>query len=198
MEVETRVSDIKPPAATEIAKDVQPDVLEPPTDVGGDTIAQWIEKHYTPYSGDDTFLAPPTERTEELNAQVQGLLKKELEKGILDVDVATPSAITAFAPGYINKDLEVVVGLQTDAPLKRAIKPFGTQSSIGVMFEKICVGGYRLVEKALESYGYKPDPKLRDIFDKYCKTHNDGVFDAYTKEMRAARRSHILTGLPDG
>eukprot|EP00210_Caulerpa_lentillifera_P005999 g5734.t1 len=157
--------------------------LEPPATVTGQSISHWIETNYHPYTGDSSFLEGPTDRTLALNALVQVLLKKERENGVLDVDAATPSGIDAFAPGYIQRESEVVVGLQTDAPLKRSIKP---------------LGGFRIVEKALESFGYKPEGRLEEIFTKYRKTHNDGVFSAYTPEMRAARKSHILTGLPDG
>ena len=176
--------------------------LELPVEVRSDVVAQWIQQHYTPYDGDEGFLAPPTERTQLLNDVVQSLMKQELEKGILDVDVSTPSGINAHEAGYIDPELEVVVGLQTDAPLKRSIKPFGKHGLCDWHRSGLesCrhLGGYRLVEKALESYGYTPDAKLHEIFQKFRKTHNDGVFDAYTKEMRAARKSHILTGLPDG
>lgn len=158
-------------------------LLQPPPLVSGQSVADWIETHHQSYTGDISFLTAATERTAELNRLVQLLLKEERSKGILDVDAITPSGIDAFSPGYIQQELEVVVGLQTDAPLKRSIKP---------------LGGYRIVEKALASYGYKPDPRLEEIFTKYRKTHNDGVFSAYTPQMRAARKSHILTGLPDG
>src|SRR4030095_12789437 len=127
------------------------------------------------------FLEGPTPRTLGIWKTLQPLLAREREKGILDVSQA-PSAILAHAPGYIDKDREIIVGLQTDAPLKRAIMPFG---------------GWRVVAASLESYGYKPDERVGEIFTKYRKTHNDGVFDAYTPEIRAARSSHVVTGLPD-
>ena len=113
------------PVPNDVGLTVEHKTLKPPEKVISNEVAKWVEEHYTFYPGDDAFLASPTERTEKLNSQVQALLKKELEKGILDVDVSTPSGITAFAPGYIDMELEVIVGLQTDAPLKRSIKPFG-------------------------------------------------------------------------
>jgi formate C-acetyltransferase len=144
-------------------------------------VREFIQRNYTPYEGDGAFLQGATERTKGMWKMLQPLLAKEREKGILDVS-QIPSGILAHAPGYIDKDREIIVGLQTDAPLKRAIMPFG---------------GWRVVAASLESYGYKPDPALGEIFTKYRKTHNDGVFDAYTPEIRKARRSHIVTGLPD-
>ena len=143
----------------------------------------FIQDNYTPYEGDDSFLAGATENTKQLWEEVMELFKKERENGgTLDVDTKTVSAIDAYKPGYINKDKETVVGLQTDAPLKRAIMP---------------EGGIRMVESACEAYGFKCDPQVSEIFTKYRKTHNQGVFDAYTSEMRAARKSGIITGLPD-
>ena len=143
----------------------------------------FIQDNYTPYEGDDSFLAGATENTKQLWEEVMELFKKERENGgTLDVDTKTVSAIDAYAPGYINKDKETVVGLQTDAPLKRAIMP---------------EGGIRMVESSCEAYGFKCDPLVSEIFTKYRKTHNQGVFDAYTTEMRAARKSGIITGLPD-
>ena len=143
----------------------------------------FIQANYTPYEGDDSFLAGSTENTKQLWEEVMELFKKERENGgTLDVDTKTVSAIDAYAPGYINKDKETVVGLQTDAPLKRAIMP---------------EGGIRMVESSCEAYGFKCDPLVSEIFTKYRKTHNQGVFDAYTTEMRAARKSGIITGLPD-
>ncbi len=144
-------------------------------------VREFIQRNYTPYEGDGTFLAGPTERTLGMWKQLQPLLAQEREKGILDVS-QVPSGILAHAPGYIDKANEIIVGLQTEAPLKRAIMPFG---------------GWRVVAASLESYGYKPDPALAEIFTKYRKTHNDGVFDAYTPEIRKARSSGIVTGLPD-
>jgi formate C-acetyltransferase len=144
-------------------------------------VRDFIQRNYTPYTGDDAFLAPATERTTELWATLSELFVKERERGVLDVS-QIPSSITAHAPGYIDRDLELIVGLQTDAPLKRAIFPNG---------------GWRTVESSLESYGFTPDPALSEIFTKYRKTHNDGVFDVYTPEILKARKSGIVTGLPD-
>lgn len=146
-------------------------------------IAKFIQSSYTPYDGDDSFLAKPTKRTIKILDIIRNLSKEELKKGILDVDTTTPSSITAFPPGYIDQPNELIVGLQTDKPLKRAIKPNG---------------GVNMVKSALESYNYQLDPTVDAVFTKYRKTHNDGVFDAYTKEMLVARKSGILTGLPDG
>ncbi len=149
----------------------------------GIDVAAFIRGNYTPYEGDSSFLAGPTERTEQLWRFVADLMLVERERGILDVDQHTPSTITSHAPGRITGDIpELIVGLQTDAPLKRAIMPNG---------------GYRMVENGLKAYGYEPDPRVGEIFTKYRKTHNEGVFDAYTPAIRAARSSHIITGLPD-
>ena len=146
-------------------------------------VAGFIRANYTPYEGDSSFLAGPTQRTEQLWRFVADLMLVERERGILDVDQHTPSTITSHAPGRITPDIpELIVGLQTDAPLKRPIMPNG---------------GYRMVENGLKAYGYEPDPKVGEIFTKYRKTHNQGVFDAYTPAIRAARSSHIVTGLPD-
>ncbi|MGL5330830.1 MAG: pyruvate formate lyase family protein, partial [Peptostreptococcaceae bacterium] len=143
----------------------------------------FIQDNYTPYEGDSSFLAGATENTKKLWEEAMVLFKKERDNGgTLDVDTKTVSAIDAYAPGYLDKDLETVVGFQTDAPLKRAIMP---------------EGGIRTVEASCEAYGYKCDPLVSEIFSKYRKTHNQGVFDAYTAEMRAARRSGVITGLPD-
>ena len=143
----------------------------------------FIQANYTPYEGDSSFLAGATENTTKLWDEVLELFKKERENGgTLDVDTKTVSAIDAYAPGYIDKDLETIVGLQTDAPLKRAIMP---------------EGGIRMVETSCKAYGFECDPQVSEIFTKYRKTHNQGVFDAYTSEMRAARKSGIITGLPD-
>ena len=145
-------------------------------------VQDFIQRNYTPYDGDESFLTPPTQRTRELWDEVKVLLEKERQAGgVLDVDASTISDIDAYAPGCIDKDKEVIVGLQTDAPLKRAIMPFG---------------GIRMVRKSLEAYGRKMDPKVEEIF-KYRKTHNDGVFDVYTPDIKKARHSHIITGLPD-
>lgn len=141
----------------------------------------FIQLNYTPYERDETFLQGPTPRTRGMWETLQPMLAEEREKGVLDIS-QIPSGILAHAPGYIDKDREIIVGLQTDAPLKRAIMPFG---------------GWRVVAASLEAYGYKPDARLAEIFTKYRKTHNDGVFDAYTPEIRKARSSHLITGLPD-
>lgn len=142
----------------------------------------FILKNYTPYDGDDSFLAQPTGATLELWSKVQELSKQEREKGgVLDIDYKTISTIHSHNPGYIDKDKESIVGLQTDAPLKRAIMPFG---------------GIRMVQSSLKSYNYPMDPEVQKVF-KYRKTHNDGVFDAYTDEMKKARHTGIITGLPD-
>jgi formate C-acetyltransferase len=142
----------------------------------------FIQDNYTPYEGDASFLTGATDRTRGLWDKLSAMFPAERAKGVYDVDQHTPALINSHAPGYIDKDNELIVGLQTDAPLKRAIMPFG---------------GWRIVESALATYGYDVDPRVRDIFTKYRKTHNDGVFDAYTKEMLACRRSHVVTGLPD-
>ncbi|MEM1011105.1 MAG: formate C-acetyltransferase [Planctomycetota bacterium] len=141
----------------------------------------FVQANFTPYAGSDTFLEGPTPRTTDLWNRLGELFKEERQRGVLDVS-QIPSSITAHEPGYIDKDNELIVGLQTDAPLKRAIFPNG---------------GWRMVEGGLKAFGFEPDPKLREIFTKYRKTHNDGVFDVYTPEIRKARSSHIVTGLPD-
>jgi len=145
-------------------------------------VRDFIQKNYTPYTQNDSFLAGATERTKTLWQNVCDLMQQEREKGILDVDTKVPTSITAHAPGYIDQNLEQIVGVQTDKPLKRAIMP---------------LGGIRVVKKSLEAYGYQLDPQTEEIFTNYRKTHNDGVFDAYTREMRKARHSGIITGLPD-
>lgn len=147
-------------------------------------VRDFIQNNYTPYEGDDSFLAGPTDRTTKLWDEVLKLYEKERENGgVLDADTKTPSAINAYEAGYIDKDLEQIVGLQTDAPLKRAIMPNG---------------GIRIVEKSAESYGLKIDPETDYIYHNLRKTHNDGVFSVYTPDIRAARSSHLITGLPDG
>ena len=148
-------------------------------------VRDFIQHNYTPYEGDNSFLTKPTKKTEELWNEVLDLYKKEHDApgGVLDIDTKTVSTITSHEAGYIDKDLETVVGLQTDMPLKRAIMPFG---------------GIRIVEKSCEAYGRKVDDEVENIFHNYRKTHNDGVFDAYTPDIRAARSSHLITGLPDG
>ncbi len=145
-------------------------------------VRDFIQRNYTPYAGDASFLAPATDRTQQLWRQVADLMEQEREQGILDVDQKVPSDITAHEPGYIDQNLEQIVGLQTDKPLKRGIMP---------------LGGIRVVRKSLEAYGHQLDPATNEIFSKYRKTHNDGVFDVYTQEMRLARHSGIITGLPD-
>ena len=144
----------------------------------------FIQVNYTPYEGDSKFLVGATDKTKKLWDKVLELYKKERENGgVLDADCKTPSSINAYDAGYIDKDLEEIVGLQTDAPLKRAIMPNG---------------GIRIVEKSAESYGFKVDPETEYIYHNLRKTHNDGVFEIYTPDIRAARSSHLLTGLPDG
>ncbi len=145
-------------------------------------LRDFIQQNYTSYEGDDSFLASTTEVTHKLWSQVKDLMAVEREKGILDTDTKVPTSITAHAPGYIDKNLEKIVGLQTDQPLKRAIMP---------------LGGIRVVKSSLEAYGYQLDEQTKEIFTKHRKTHNDGVFDAYTREMKLARHSGIITGLPD-
>ena len=148
-------------------------------------VRDFIQKNYTPYEGDSSFLTGITEKTKKLWDEVLELYKKEhdAEGGVLDIDTKTVSTVSSHEAGYINKDLEDIVGLQTDSPLKRAIMPFG---------------GIRIVEKSCEAYGRKVDDEVEEIFHKYRKTHNDGVFSVYTPDIRAARSSHLLTGLPDG
>ena len=146
-------------------------------------VRDFIKNNYTLYEGDESFLAGPTEATEKLWAQVMELSRKEREAGgVLDMDTKIISTITSHGAGYIDKDLEKIVGLQTDKPFKRALQPFG---------------GIRMAQQACREYGYEVDPEVVEIFTKYRKTHNQGVFDAYTPEMRLARHSAILTGLPD-
>jgi formate C-acetyltransferase len=144
-------------------------------------VRDFIQQNYEPYHGDAGFLASATPRTRKIWQTLQALFVEERRKGVLDVS-QIPGSITAHPPGYIDKDNEVIVGLQTDAPLKRAIMPNG---------------GLRLVVTALKTYGYEPDPYVVEAFTKYRKTHNDGVFDAYTADIRKCRSSHVLTGLPD-
>ena len=147
-------------------------------------VRDFIQKNYTPYTGDDSFLAPATENTKKLWDEVLELYKKETENGgVLAISNDIASTITSHEAGYIDKEYEKIVGLQTDAPLKRALMPNG---------------GIRIVEKSCEAYNTKVSDKLEDIYHHYRKTHNDGVFSVYTPEIRAARSSHIITGLPDG
>ncbi len=146
-------------------------------------VRDFINLNYTMYDGDDTFLADATNKTKKLWSKVSNLTKLEREAGgILDMDTSTVSTITSHCAGYIDKDLETIVGLQTDKALKRSLQPFG---------------GIRVSETALTQHGYKLDDKVRDIFSNYRKTHNQGVFDAYTPEMKLARKSGVITGLPD-
>ncbi|MDO4273402.1 MAG: formate C-acetyltransferase [Eubacteriales bacterium] len=146
-------------------------------------VRDFIQKNYTPYEGDESFLEGPTEATKELWSQVMGLTEEELKKGgVLDMDTKIISTITSHGPGYLNRDKEKIVGFQTDKPFKRSLQPYG---------------GIRMAMKACEDNGYHVDPQVVDFFMKHRKTHNDGVFDVYTPEMRACRSSHIITGLPD-
>ena len=146
-------------------------------------VRSFIRHNYTPYDGDDSFLAGPTEDTKELWDQVLELSKQEREAGgVLDMDTKIISTITSHGPAYLNKDKEKIVGFQTDKPFKRALMPYG---------------GIRMAEKALKDNGYEIDPGVKEFFETHRKTHNAGVFDAYTPEMRACRSSHIITGLPD-
>jgi len=144
-------------------------------------VRDFIQQNYEPYDGDGSFLTPATKRTQKIWAKLQELFVEERRKGVLDVS-QIPSSITAHKPGYIDRENEIIVGLQTDAPLKRAIMPNG---------------GLRMVVNALKAYGYEPDPRVVEAFTKYRKTHNDGVFDTYTADVKRCRSSHILTGLPD-
>lgn len=148
----------------------------------GVDVRDFIQRNYTPYLGDASFLAGPTARTTGIWERLTAMFPAERERGIYDVDPSTPSTITSHAPGYIDQANELIVGLQTDAPLKRAIMPNG---------------GWRMVEGALDTYGYEADPQVKKIFTEYRKTHNAGVFDVYPPNVRAARSSHIITGLPD-
>ena len=149
-------------------------------------VRDFIQKNYHPYDGDESFLAGPTDGTNQLWTRLQELQKEERNHGgVLDEEADIVSGLTAYGPGYIDeslKNLETVVGLQTDKPLKRAFMPYG---------------GIKMAEEALRTYGFEPNPELHKIFTEYHKTHNQAVFDAYTPEMRAARSSHIITGLPD-
>ena len=147
-------------------------------------VRSFIQANYTPYEGDSNFLTSPTDKTKKLWNKVLELFEKERQKdGVLDIDVKTPSGINAYAPGYVDKDLEEIVGFQTDSPLKRSIMPNG---------------GIRIVEKSCESYGYEVDKNISYTYHNLRRTHNDGVFAVYTPEIRSARNSHLITGLPDG
>ena len=145
-------------------------------------VSDFIINNYTEYTGDDSFLVRSTDKTNKVWNRCKDLIAEELKKGVLDVDTVNMSGIDSFNPGYIDKENEVIVGLQTDAPLKRMVNPYG---------------GIRMVYNELDAYGYKLDPDVDKKFNEYRKTHNQGVFDAYTKEIRAARSAHLLTGLPD-
>ena len=146
-------------------------------------VRDFIQRNYTPYTGDESFLSGATEKTKKLWNKVLKLYEEERKNGVLDVDTKTPSGINRYEPGYLDKDLEEIVGFQTDKPLKRAIMPNG---------------GIRIVEKSCESYGYKVDEEVEYIYHNLRKTHNDGVFEVYTPDIRIARSHHLLTGLPDG
>jgi formate C-acetyltransferase len=148
----------------------------------GIDVRDFIQRNYTPYTGEADFLAGPTERTTGIWAKLSEMFPAERAKGVYDIDNHTPSTIVSHPAGYIDQENELIVGLQTDAPLKRAMIPNG---------------GWRMVEKSLETYGYDVDPEVAKIFTTYRKTHNDGVFDVYPPNVRAARSSHIITGLPD-
>ena len=148
----------------------------------GIDVRNFIQKNYTAYEGDKSFLVGPTEKTQKVFDKVQALIVEEIKKGIIDVSIDRVSGIDNYDAGYIDKDNEIIVGLQTDAPLKRIVNPFG---------------GMRMVETSLKEYGFKMDDEIRSHFNSYRKTHNQGVFHAYTKETRAARSAGLLTGLPD-
>ena len=149
-------------------------------------VRDFIQKNYTPYDGDESFLAGPTEATDKLWGALQKLQKAERAKGgVLDMETEVVSGLTAYGPGYIDeslKEFEQIVGLQTDKPLKRAFMPYG---------------GIKMAEQACTTYGYQPSEELHKIFTDYTRTHNQAVFDAYTPEMKKARHTHIITGLPD-
>ena len=145
-------------------------------------VRNFVQANVTPYTGDAAFLAGPTGRTTALWSRLTAMFGQERARGVYDVDARTPASITSHAPGYIDREHELITGLQTDAPLRRAIMPNG---------------GLRMVENGLAAYGYTLDPAVREIFTRYRKTHNDGVFDAYPADFLAARRAHVITGLPD-
>ena len=149
-------------------------------------VRNFIQTNYTPYDGDESFLEGPTEATNKLWGRLQELQKEEREhNGVLECETEVVSSLTAYGPGYIDesmKDLEQIVGLQTDKPLKRAFMPYG---------------GIKMAEQAAATYGYEPDEKLHEIFTKYHKTHNQAVFDVYTPEIKKARHNKVITGLPD-
>ncbi|MGL5427118.1 MAG: pyruvate formate lyase family protein, partial [Cetobacterium sp.] len=143
-------------------------------------VRDFIQNNYTPYTGDEAFLAGATENTKAVWSKLTEMFKVEIAKGVYDAETRTPQAIDTYGPGYISKENESIVGLQTDAPLKRGIYP---------------KGGLRMVENSLNAYGYEIDPITKEIFSRYRKTHNEGVFSAYTEDMMAVRRSGIVTGL---
>ncbi|MDF2678333.1 MAG: formate acetyltransferase, partial [Bacillota bacterium] len=145
-------------------------------------VRDFIQKNYTIYEGDKGFLTSTTEKTNKVWGKAKELIMEELKKGVLDVETSVVSGINNFKPGYLDKENEVIVGYQTDAPLKRIVNPYG---------------GMRMVEQSLEAYGFKLDDEVAKNFKLYRKTHNDGVFDAYTEEIKAARSAGLLTGLPD-
>jgi len=145
-------------------------------------VRDFIVRNVTPYSGDEKFLTGPSKRTKAVWDKLQPYFQDERKKGVLAVDAKTPSTLLAHKPGYIDRDNEVIVGLQTDQPFKRAIFPFG---------------GLRMVEAGLKAAGFPADPQVHEAFTKYRKSHNDGVFDAYTPEIMKCRKSGIVTGLPD-
>lgn len=145
-------------------------------------VRDFIQSNYTVYEGDKSFLAEPSTKTKKLWDEASKLILEELKKGVLDVDAETVSGIANYKPGYLDKENEVIVGYQADAPLKRIVNPYG---------------GIRMAEQSLEAYGYKISPEMHEVFTKYRKTHNQGVFDAYTDEMKLARKAGIITGLPD-
>ena len=145
-------------------------------------VRDFIQHNYEPYYGDESFLEGPSEKTQKLWNKLTEMFKVEREKGVYDAETVIPQSIDAYGAGYIDKESEVIVGLQTDAPLKRGIFPRG---------------GIRMVEAALKAYGYELDPLTKKIYTKYRKTHNEGVFSAYNDDIKAARHAHIITGLPD-
>ena len=157
--------------------------FEPGPWAEGINVRDFIQRNYTPYDGDASFLAGPTEKTQRTwDTLEKDYLSVERQKRIFDVDTHTPTDIDAFPAGYISEDDDVIVGLQTDTPLKRAMMPNG---------------GWRMVEQAIREAGKEPEAEIKKIFTRYRKTHNDAVFDIYTPRIRAARSSHIITGLPD-
>jgi len=145
-------------------------------------VRDFIQSNYTPYYGDESFLAGPTARTASLWNQANDLIQEEVRSKTIKVDLERFSGIDNFAPGYIDRDKEVIVGLQTDEPMKRIMNPYG---------------GFRMLKNSLNAYGLEMDPEMEERFNEYRKTHNQGVFDAYTTEMRAVRSAGLLTGLPD-